>query len=405
VSIRALQKETLKKGEKNLKIKVFPEDFIVKEEINIEIKPSGKYKIYLLKKKHWNTVDALRFISRENKIPFEKIGCAGRKDRHALTYQYISVPREYDINFNKENVKLEFLGYSDDFVSPMTLKGNYFEVVIRKIKNKDERIFQRLDEIKKFGFPNYFDDQRFGSAENEQEFIGEKIAKKHYNGALKLYFTTIHPEDKREEKERKKKIFELWGDFEKILPLCKTKVEKDIIKTLMKGKSRHYLIEAVNLIPKEEMSMFFSAYQSYIWNRTLSTVLPYYTDLLRPVKGKIMEYLIYRTLSEKALDELKNLQIPTVSSKIPYVNNFVNNIILEILNERGLKPSDFDLKKIKKSFYKSFLRPAIVFPENLEVSNFEEDDFYSRYFKLKLKFHLPAGSFATMLIKSLTILY
>jgi len=158
VSIRALQKETLKKGEKNLKIKVFPEDFIVKEEINIAIKPSGKYKIYLLKKKHWNTVDALRFISRENKIPFEKIGCAGRKDRHALTYQYISVPREYDINFNKENVKLEFLGYSDDFVSPMTLKGNYFEVVIRKIKNKDERIFQRLDEIKKFGFPNYFDD-------------------------------------------------------------------------------------------------------------------------------------------------------------------------------------------------------------------------------------------------------
>jgi len=138
--------------------------------------------------------------------------------------------------------------------------------------------------------------------------------------------------------------------------------------SLMKGKSRHYLIEAVNLIPKEEMSMFFSAYQSYIWNRTLSTVLPYYTDLLRPVKGKIMEYLIYRTLSEKALDELKNLQIPTVSSKIPYVNNFVNNIILEILNERGLKPSDFDLKKIKKSFYKSFLRPAIVFPENLEVS-------------------------------------
>lgn len=387
-----------------MKIKVFPEDFIVKEKIDIEIKPSGKYKIYLLKKKHWNTVDALKFISKEDKIPFEKIGCAGRKDRHALTYQYISIPREYDITFNRENVNLEFVGYSDDFVSPMILRGNYFEIVVRKIKNKDEKIFQRLDEIKKFGFPNYFDDQRFGSVENDQEFIGEKIVKKHYNGALKLYFTVIHPEDKKEEKERKKKIFELWGEFEKILPLCKTKVEKEIIKTLMKGKSRHYLIEAVNLIPKEELSMFFSAYQSYIWNKTLSTVLTYYVDLLKPVRGKIMDYLIYRALSDKALNELKDLQIPTVSSRIPYVNSLVNNAILEILNERGLKPSDFDLKKIKKSFYKSFLRTAIVFPENLDISNFEEDDFYNGYFKLRLKFYLPAGSFATMLIKSLTIL-
>ncbi|WAM33492.1 tRNA pseudouridine(13) synthase TruD [Caldicellulosiruptor morganii] len=386
-----------------MKIKVLPEDFIVREKIDIEIKPSGRYKIYLLKKKHWNTIDALRFISKENKIPFEKIGCAGRKDRHALTFQYISVPREYDINFNRENVKVEFVGYSDDFVSPLLLKGNYFEMVIRKIKSRDERIFNRIGEIEKFGFPNYFDDQRFGSVEREEEFIGEKIAKKHYNGALKLYFTVIHPEDKKEEKERKKAIFELWGEFEKILPLCKTKVEKEIIKTLMKGKSRHYLIEAVNLIPKEEMSMFFSAYQSYIWNKTLSLILPYYADLLKPVKGKIMDYLIYTTLSDRALSELKGLQIPTVSSRIPFVNSLVNNTILEILNERGLKPSDFELKKIKKSFYKSFLRPAIVFPENLEFSDFEEDDFYSGYFKLKLKFHLPAGSFATMFFKSLTL--
>jgi len=391
------------KGDSSLKIKVLPEDFVVREKLKIEIKPSGKYKIYLLTKRHWNTVDALRFISKENKIPLEKIGCAGRKDRHALTFQYISVPREYTINFNKENVKAQFIGYSDDFVSPLILEGNFFEITIRKLKNKDEKILQRLNEVQQFGFPNYFDDQRFGSIQNEDEFIGEKIVKKHYNGALKLYFTTIHPEDKKEEKERKKKISELWGDFEKILPLCKTKVEKNIIKTLLKGKSRHYLIRALNLISKEEMSIFLSAYQSYIWNRTLIAVLPYYVDLLKPVKGKIMDYLIYPILSTKSLNNLKNLQIPTVSSKIPYVSDIVNNAILEILNERGVKPSDFDTKKIRSWYFKSFLRPAIVFPEKLEVFDFEEDDFYEGYYKLRIKFYLPAGSFATMLMKSLTV--
>lgn len=122
------------KGDSSLKIKVLPEDFVVREKLKIEIKPSGKYKIYLLTKRHWNTVDALRFISKENKIPLEKIGCAGRKDRHALTFQYISVPREYTINFNKENVKAQFIGYSDDFVSPLILEGNFFEITIRKLK-------------------------------------------------------------------------------------------------------------------------------------------------------------------------------------------------------------------------------------------------------------------------------
>lgn len=116
-----------------------------------------------------------------------------------------------------------------------------------------------------------------------------------------------------------------------------------------------------------------------------------------------MEYLIYTTLSKKSLNELKNLQIPTVSSKIPYVSDIVNNAILEILNERGVKTSDFDTKKIKSWYFKSFLRPAIIFPEKLEVSSFEEDDFYEGYYKLRIKFYLPAGSFATMLIKSLTI--
>lgn len=386
-----------------MKIKVFPEDFIVKEKIDLEIKPNGRFKIYLLTKKHWNTMDALKAIARENKIPLDQIGNCGRKDRHAITYQYISVPKEYNIKFEKDNVKLEFIGFADDFVSPAILKGNHFEIVIRKIKNQQDNIIKRLSEISKYGFPNYFDDQRFGSVEDENEFIGEKIVKKHYNGALKLYFTVIHPEDKKEEKERKRRIFELWGNFAEILPYCKTKTEKDIIKTLMKGKSRHYLIEAVNLIPKDELSMFFSTYQSYIWNRALTQILPDYVDLLKPVKGKIMNYLIYGEIPDMNLKKLKNLQIPTVSSRIPYVNDFVNQIILSILEEREVKVSDFNLKKVKNAFYKSFLRPAIVFPDELWFSDFEKDEFYEGFCKIKLKFRLPPGSFATMLVKSLTV--
>ena len=75
-----------------LKIKVTPEDFIVKELIDLKLKPDGPYRIYLLKKRHWNTMDALLAIARQNKMPMAKIGSGGRKDRHAVTYQYLRAP-------------------------------------------------------------------------------------------------------------------------------------------------------------------------------------------------------------------------------------------------------------------------------------------------------------------------
>lgn len=85
-------------------------------------------------------VDVFRFILKENKILFEKIGCVGRKDRYVFIFQYIFVLREYIINFNKENVKVEFIGYLDDFVFFLIFEGNFFEIIIRKLKNKDEKV-------------------------------------------------------------------------------------------------------------------------------------------------------------------------------------------------------------------------------------------------------------------------
>ena len=120
-----------------------------------------------------------------------------------------------------------------------------------------------------------------------------------------------------------------------------------------------------------------------------------------------MDYYFYQTLDEDVFDMLKNLYIPTVSYKIPQ-DIKTSEIVEQILEKRGLKPSDFNMTKIRKSFFKSFPRPAIIIPEyegdkgTVLLSPFEEDDIYPGYLKLKLKFTLPPGSFATMLVKSLS---
>lgn len=405
-----------------MKIKVIPEDFIVKELIDLKLQADGAYRIYLLEKRHWNTMDALLAIARQNKMPLAKIGYGGRKDRHAVTYQYISVPKEYDLTFHMSNIKLTFIGFADDFVSATVLRGNHFQITVRKIPlHQQASIRQRIDEISRYGFPNFFDDQRFGSIKNPEEILAERIIRKHYKGALKLYFTTIAPGDKSDEKQRKTNIEKLWGDWQAIAPLCKTRAERDIIKILLKGDSKSQLVKAINAIPKEELSMHFSAYQSFLWNLSLEQVLLKHIKKPFKAKGKIMDYTFYKDLDEGLLKKLKNTQIPTVSYKIPG-NPEVARIVKDILAQRGLKPSDFNLTKIRKSFFKSFLRPAIVYPENLtgvtggrfvcQVPDdeteesmaeplFEPDDIYPGFLKLQLKFTLPSGSFATILIKGL----
>lgn len=386
-----------------MKIKVIPEDFVVRELIDLKLQDDGPYRIYLLEKRHWNTMDALLAIARQNMMPMAKIGCGGRKDRHAVTYQYISVPKEYDLSFRMPNVKLTFMGFADDFVSPAILRGNHFHITVRKIPlNQKESILQRIDEISRYGFSNYFDDQRFGSITNPEEILAERIVRKHYKGALKLYFTTIAPGDRRDEKERKRKIEELWGNWQAIAPLCKTKAERDIIKILLKGESKSQLVKAINAIPKEELSMHFSAYQSLLWNLSLEEVLLKHITEPFKVKGKLMDYIFYRALDEGAFKRLKGISIPTVSYKIPG-DAEIAEIVKDLLAQRGLKPSDFNLTKIRKSFFKSFFRPAIVFPvwDHTVPVLFKEDDIYPGFLKLQLKFNLPSGSFATMLIKGL----
>ena len=81
--------------------------------------------------------------------------------------------------------------------------------VLKNLTENDLRTaLDGIENVKKDGYPNYFDDQRFGSFDARQGFVAEKIIKKHYNGALKIYFSCIHPEDSKDEKEHRKFIYE-----------------------------------------------------------------------------------------------------------------------------------------------------------------------------------------------------
>ncbi len=382
------------------KIKVKPEDFFVREMASVELKQKGPYGIFILKKRGWNTLDAIKKISQKFRIPLENISYGGKKDRHATTEQFISIKDlKKDISFADENYSLKLIGFSSTPMEPRLIMGNVFKIAVRDLsESKADAIVFHLEKIKEQGFINYFDDQRFGSYDPKQGFIGEKILKGHLNGALKIYLTHVYPEDKKEEKERKRFFFENWSNWELCLSRAKTNFEKMAFTHLIsKGKE---FLTLLRKIPKEEMSLFFSAYQSYIWNELVRRLIEKQVDRdnLLVHRGIAGEYIFVMDADRKLIEYLKNTKVPTPSSKAKMPDDTTDRIYREILNEREITPSKFNLREIRHAFFKSVERAVLVIPESF-MYRFENDEIYEGKKKLILAFILPRGSYATMLIK------
>lgn len=381
------------------KIKVKPEDFMVKEISSIQLKKKGEFGVFILKKRGWNTIDLLKKIAQKLRIPFDNISYGGKKDRHGITEQFITIKKPpYRVEIKEDNFELKHIGFSDEPMKPQLIEQNVFKVTVRAISaNAIDAIMTQVEKVKNYGFINYFDDQRFGSFDPKQGFIAEKILMGHYNGALKIYFTHIYPEDKKEAKERKRKIFENWGDWNSCLNFARTKFEIFSFKHLLEHQKDY--LSLLHKISKEEMSMFFAAYQSFIWNETVKRLIKslFSNEKLLIHKGIAGEYIFFDEIDEKIFEYLKNLEILTASSKTEMPQESIQKIYNQILSERQIRPSQFNLRKIRQAFFKSVPRAVLIVPKI--QYKIEDDDIYEGKKKLILGFILPRGSYATMLIK------
>lgn len=385
-----------------MKLKVIPEDFVVRELARLPIREKGPYRLYLFEKKGWNTIDLLIRLAKAHRLPYRLFAYGGLKDRHAHTFQYVTVKHPADLTTEAENFSLQSIGYMDRPMGPDLLEGNEFAITIRALGTAEVcRISRRVDEVRGFGYPNYYDNQRFGSMDRQMGLMAERLLKKHYNGSLQIYLTGIYPEEKKEARERKLFFREHWGDWSTCLARAKTTMESRIFSLLVE-KPKAY-IEALQMIPREELSLLFSAYQSFLFNELLRRILLEFGLELTAVPGTAGPYLFYRRLERKELGYLRALSLPLAASRMEFPDAMSERLFAAILEERGIKRSSFNLRKVRQAFFKSTPREAIVFPGNFRIQPAEPDDLYPGRQKIRLFFKLPRGSYGTMLIKRLTM--
>jgi len=79
-------------------IKARPEDFIVEEIASLPLVDRGEFRVYQLTKKNWTTPDLVHFLARYLSISPKAIAYGGKKDKHGLTTQHITIRSQKDFS-------------------------------------------------------------------------------------------------------------------------------------------------------------------------------------------------------------------------------------------------------------------------------------------------------------------
>jgi tRNA pseudouridine13 synthase len=482
------------------KLKVIPEDFQVKEIVSPEfnIKETGRYAIYLLAKSGWNTVDLLDMIARQNGIVYASTGYGGKKDRHAHTEQLVSIDTQYTkpagrdrhrgndsrrINHSRNDKdksaflqsavnqsdvalkevsgdkwKMKLIGMADRPVGPDIILCNEFNITLRSLHENEFPILKHNFEfIKKYGIPNYFDDQRFGGYDPALGFTSAHIINGDYNQALKSFMTFVYAGDKGPAKRRKYMLREAWGDWAKCEEIALTPKEKKIFAELRRSlkssgaeKQQNVFLNQLDFISKEDLSMYYAALQSYIWNEMLKNKIIYinsennpsgdaskqvspayqadntysadqsaesakgvakiklgFGDLVFPVRSihlqsdsKQNNHPLPADIIDSVVENvIADFQVPGPGTK--YSDPFTQNLFIEELKKLAI--AELKDPGLKAAYIKSFERKSWLFAETLNLSEIMEDDLFNKRKKATISFRLGSGSYATMIIKRLTL--
>jgi tRNA pseudouridine13 synthase len=149
------------------KIRSYPEDFIVKENLAFEPSGAGEHVFLQIEKTGENTDYVARQLARFANVRQRDVSFAGIKDRHAVTTQWFSVwlPGKADPDwkeFETANMKVVQTLRHARKLKRGVLSGNSFKLIIRDWQGDKDKTIQQLEAIKINGIPNYYGSQRFG---------------------------------------------------------------------------------------------------------------------------------------------------------------------------------------------------------------------------------------------------
>jgi tRNA pseudouridine13 synthase len=396
------------------KVKQRRNDFVVRELVKLP-RANGPYAIYLLEKSGIGTSEALQVLLREWNLPFSNAAYAGRKDRHAVTIQTVTILNGPQTDFAHEDFSIRYEGQSPMPVSAKHLLANEFQIRLRDLPASSAENMLNMLQVPQVSVPNYFDSQRFGSVTTEDEFVAAPWCMGNYEQAL--YFALAAPtrHDSPHEKEQKQLLRDHWKDWQTCKDLLERSNRRSVITYLVDHPTGWK--KAAALIQRDMRSLYVSALQSRLWNETCALWLQeQFPDATWQETSEVTGEIVWpRSLlkpSESSDDSVREscnpesgeclVTVPLPSSRPTKWNPRVKRILAEVCERYGLSIHKLRFSHPRDVFFSRANRRLFLEPQSVRASigNDELSDSQDRKV-LDLEMRLLPGQYATTLLRSL----
>lgn len=383
-------------------IKQRAEDFFVQEIPIYEPSGEGEHVFAEIQKINLTTFDAINRIAAALRISNRDIGYAGLKDARAITRQVFSIPGTTEaavMGLKLPDLTVLWAARHGNKMRLGHLKANRFAIKIRDVKPTDViKLRPVLEEMERRGMPNYFGEQRFGRR-NDNDKLGAAYVRGDHKAVLSQLLGMPDPSIDDAETARARAAFDR-SDLDEAMRLFPRHhgMERRVLHRLIKT---HRPSSAVWSIDEKLRRLWVSALQSRLFNEIVAKRIES-LDRLMPGDFAYKHengacFSVEDT--EKEQPRADSFEIsptgPLIGFRVSMPQAEPLRIEQEVFAAHGLTPQDF--KRAGSLRVKGDRRPLRVQPTDIDLAAGVDE--HGPH--ITAAFTLPAGSFATMLLREL----
>ncbi|MFW9918668.1 MAG: tRNA pseudouridine(13) synthase TruD [Candidatus Thorarchaeota archaeon] len=357
------------------------------------------------------TLDAASLLAASLKISRHMVTYAGLKDKRALTAQRMAIPK-FAIDKLKElslhRIWIRDLSYSRRSINIGDLWGNKFSILLRDMDVSCEEALENIAGIQNTSMMNYFGIQRFGVSRPFTHLVGRAIIKREYEEAIDLILTESSRYEPQQVAEIRRRIKDE-GISERLIEELPQdlRYEKLVARSLLKHPDDYQL--AFSRITPRIQTLFIHAYQSYLFNRTLSLRFQQGMSLSEPMPGDFLIRLdqahtgrddwmyVTERNQESLLEKVKSGEYGLAGTIVGYASKMPNapqsDLIRRVLKSEGVSLSSFRNADNQHLDSPGGLHLLAIEIPDIEGSCTSEG--------LRVEFKLRKGSYATVVLREL----
>ncbi len=374
--------------------KVSPEDFRVEELIDVAVataeEADRRFPLYKVEKE---SIDTMHMAAQLGDVLKSRVSYGGMKDSRAVAVQYVtptSLRSDRPAQVDGRRFRATLAGFVARPLSRSSVLANRFDVALRGCcAEVGSRISEAFDLASAGKVPNYFGLQRFGASGGSTHSVGRALVKGQFEDAVCLLLAGGDPEAR--EAAAAGRYRELLGT----LPRGKD-VERRVARALAARPGEW--VRALRAVPVRLRRLYVQAYQSFLFNGTISAALERGEDISKYVKGDNWGESAAGGLAVRGVRGVK--EVP-VGGAVPLVQlvgyayreygSRFDPCVREVLSSEGIEPRLFYLKDMQEvSSEGGFRRPHLAVKDS--AFQVQEDT-------ALLRFTLGRGQYATVLLR------